>query len=256
MRLSLSIKNLTIFYDEKEVVKNFSMEVEKGKVYMIIGESGSGKSTIIKAIFGILPSNAYVSDKSKIILKIDGEKDLLKISEEERRLLRWKAFSIVLQAAQNSLNPLLKIKEQLIDSLLDHKIHFSDSDIYEVLEMVGLDKKILNFYPSQLSGGMRQRVLIAMALICKPAIILLDEPTSALDVFTQHCIINNLKRLKENLNFSMIFVTHDISLVPVIGDYVFVLKDGMIVEEGNAKDVFFSPSSEYTKMLIKSAGYG
>jgi len=250
----LEIKNLTVSYinqlkQNKVIIEDFNLRLRDKSVCMIIGESGSGKSTVAKSILRLLPHNFVFSNYSKIMFD---NKDLLEMSENELREVRYKEIAMVFQASQNSLNPLLKIRRQLIDSLIDHNISFTEYDLIHALELVNLDKRVLNMYPSELSGGMKQRVIIAMALLPKPRLIILDEPTSALDYFTQKQIILNLKYLKQKISFSMIFITHDILIAKELGDYIIVMKNGKIVEEGDTSQIFNNPKNEYTISLINS----
>lgn len=249
----LSIKNLSISYSIREgmvkSVENVSIDFPKGKNVAIIGESGCGKSTIANTVMGILAPNSKVSSESQIIFN---GKNILKASKEEQRLFRWQKASMVFQAAQNALNPTIKIGEQLRDSIYDHdgKIDI-DKRIDELLKLVKLDpKRISDSYPHELSGGQRQRVIIAMSMVLEPELIVLDEPTTALDMITQTYIFDILLDIHKQRNLSMILITHDLTAAVKLADIIVVMYGGKVMEIGSTYDIFNNPQHPYTEGLI------
>jgi peptide/nickel transport system ATP-binding protein len=251
----LSIKNLSISYSLREgyvkSIENISIDFPKGKNTAIIGESGCGKSTIANSIIGILAPNSLVSKESQIIFN---DKNILKATKEEQRLFRWQKASMVFQAAQNALNPTVRIGEQLSDSIIDHS-KISNSKIKEKLkELLSLVKleseRVLTSYPHELSGGQRQRVIIAMSMVLDPELIILDEPTTALDMITQTYIFDILLDIHKKRNLSMILITHDLTAAVKLADIIVVMYGGKIMETGNTDDLFENPQHPYTEGLI------
>ena len=251
----LKIQNLCVDFLTEEghfrAVDNVSFSIEKNEIFGLVGESGSGKSTIVKSILRILPAPGIIS-KGEIIYKND---DILSLDEQSMDHLRWKTISIVKQKALNSLNPLLKIKKQITDTITAHeKIDQNELDIRcnILIDMVGIDREYLNSYPHELSGGMRQRVVIAIALALKPNLIIMDEPTTALDVVIEKDIILKILELKEKLGFSILFITHDLELILEFSDRVGVMKNGVIKELNNTEVIKSGGTHKYTKTLINS----
>jgi len=253
----LKIEELTVDYKVKEgdlrSVCGASFDVEEAKVTGLIGESGCGKTTIVQAIFNILPPNGYI-ESGRVIYK---GKNILELSPEEQRKCRWKEIATVFQAAQNSLNPVMKIKDQFYDVFEDHDTKLSHKQIMEKMEekirLVKLDPdRVLHLFPHQLSGGMKQRVVIAMSLLLEPEILILDEPTTALDLITQSYIMTLLKNINEKLNITMLMVSHDISNVAKLTDKVVVMYAAQIIEIGTVEDIFYNSFHPYTKGLIDS----
>jgi peptide/nickel transport system ATP-binding protein len=251
----LSLKNLSISYSIREglvkSVENVSIEFEKGKNTAIIGESGCGKSTIANSIIGILSPNSKISDKSEIVFN---HKNILKASKEEQRLFRWKVTSMVFQAAQNALNPTIRIGEQLLDSIFDHKsISTSEATkkVNELLNLVKLDpERVMNSYPHELSGGQRQRVIIAMSMVLDPQLIILDEPTTALDMITQTYIFDILLDIHRKRNLSMILITHDLTAAVKLAHKIIVMYGGKIMESAYTDDLFKNPLHPYSEGLL------
>ncbi len=251
----ISIKNLSIAYSIREgwvkSVENVSIEFPKGKNTAVIGESGCGKSTIANSIIGILAYNSKISAESQIIF--DG-KNVLKASKEEQRNFRWKKASMVFQAAQNALNPTVKIGEQLADSMIDHGINNKaeiSKKIEELLNLVKLDApRVLNSYPHELSGGQRQRVIIAMSMVLDPELIILDEPTTALDMITQTYIFDILLDIHKKRNLSMILITHDLTAAVKLADKIVVMYGGKVMESGSTEEMFDNPQHPYTEGLL------
>ncbi|RYX99842.1 ABC transporter ATP-binding protein [bacterium] len=251
----LDIKNLSIHYSIREgtvkSVEDVSIDFPKGKNTAIIGESGCGKSTIANSIVGILSPNSIVKDQSQIVFR---GKNILKASKEEQRLFRWQKASMVFQAAQNALNPTIKIGEQLLDSIYDHiKISKNDAlkKVDELLKLVKLDaNRVINSYPHELSGGQRQRVIIAMSMVLDPELIILDEPTTALDMITQTYIFDILLEIHRTKNLSMILITHDLTAAVKLADKIVVMYGGKVMESGETDDIFRNPLHPYTEGLL------
>lgn len=255
----LEIKNLSIDFKVRRGIlracDNISMSIYRGDIVGIIGESGSGKSTMASGILKTIKSPGCISDGEIIYHTPEGDKvDLLKLTEKEYSKYRWVNITTVFQAAQNVLNPSLKIKEHFLETAWAHKSKMSDKEILEksknLLKDVRLEERVLESYPYQLSGGMKQRTIIALSLLLEPDILILDEPTTALDVITQWYIIDILRKIHEERNITMIFMTHDVSIIGSIVDRLAVMYAGQLVEYGKVKDVFFNPTHPYTYGLM------
>jgi peptide/nickel transport system ATP-binding protein len=251
----LEVRNLSVNYiTMRGVVKaldRVSFDLDENETIAVVGETGSGKSTIAKAIVRVLEENARITGGEVIFEGVD----VLKLSEEEfRRNYRWVKVAMVPQGSMNSLNPVLRVVDQMIEPLVLRGVPKVDAIKIagEALESVGLPKDTLNRYPHQLSGGMKQRVIIAMAIQARPKLIILDEPTSALDVMTQANIMNLLKRLKREFKLSYIFITHDLALASELADKVLVLYAGRVAELGSADLVYTDPKHPYTQGLMTS----
>jgi len=251
----LEVRNLSVNYTTmRGVVKaldRVSFDLDENETIAVVGETGSGKSTIAKAIVRVLEENARITGGEVIFEGVD----VLKLSEEEfRRNYRWVKVAMVPQGSMNSLNPVLRVVDQMIEPLVLRGVPKVDAIKIagEALESVGLPKDTLNRYPHQLSGGMKQRVIIAMAIQARPKLIILDEPTSALDVMTQANIMNLLKRLKREFKLSYIFITHDLALASELADKVLVLYAGRVAELGSADLVYTDPKHPYTQGLMTS----
>jgi len=252
----LRIENLKLYYrTRKGVVKavdDVSFVLNKGETLAVVGESGCGKSSMAIAIMRLLPRNIETY-QGRIIL--DGE-DISRLSDKllKERIL-WKKISMVFQGAMNSLNPVLKIGFQIAETIMEHE-KTSKKEALAIarksLELIRLPEFIAERYPHELSGGMKQRVVIAMSLVLNPSVVILDEPTSALDVITQANIINLLKRLKKERGLSYIFITHDLAVASELADRVAVMYGGEIVENGTAEQVYLKPHHPYTQKLIAS----
>ena len=245
----------TYFYTSKGIVKavdNVSFKVGRGEVLGIAGESGCGKSTLGFSLIRLVPPPGRIVDGRVIFM---GE-DILKMPEEEfRTKVRWKGISMVFQGAMNALNPVYTVGDQIAEVLMLHKGLSKKEALEEaanLLKMVGLDPRRVRSYPHELSGGMKQRVVIAMALALRPSLVIADEPTTALDVVVQAQIMNLLKRLQRELKMSIILITHDMSLIAEIADKVAIMYAGKIVEIGSSDRVFNNPLHPYTRALINS----
>lgn len=250
----LSIRDLDVWYRQRgqqlHVLERINLSFERGSFTAVIGESGCGKSTLMSAILGTLASNAITSKKAQI--DFNGQ-NLIDLSNEEIRLFRWQEIAMVFQAAQNALSPTLTIQEQLCDSIFDHR-SISRAGALEVatqwLQKVRMDpKRTLPSYPHQLSGGMRQRVMIALAMVLDPDIIILDEPTTALDVITQRYIFDILRQLHQESQ-TMILVTHDLSSAQELADTVIVMYGGCVMEQAPAEEFFKQPRHPYSQGLL------
>ena len=232
-------------------VRDFSMHINKNEIFGLVGESGSGKSTVIKSILRILPAPGVIT-KGEIKFK---DQDILELDESELSSLRWSHISVVKQKALNSLNPLLKIKEQIIDTIRAHE-QIKTKDAMErcnaLMDLVEIDRNYLNSYPHELSGGMKQRVVIAIALALKPELIIMDEPTTALDVVIEKEIILKILDLKSQLGFSLLFITHDLNLILGFADRVGVMLEGELVDTDTAEIIKSGGNNVYTTKLINS----
>lgn len=252
----LEIKNMNISYHTPTktvyAVQDVSLTVEAEDSVGIVGESGSGKSTLAMGILRLLPEN---------ITEIDGKallngKDIIKMSPKELNEVRWVEMSVVFQKAMNALSPVHRIGEQMEDI---YHVHFPQTPkaevkekIFELLKMVNLNERVYSSYPHELSGGMMQRVAIALSLIFKPKLLIMDEATTALDVVTQTQILNEIMDLEKNLKIARIMITHDMSVVSSTCKHVVVMYAGRIMEQGPVKDVLVNPKHPYTKGLLNS----
>jgi peptide/nickel transport system ATP-binding protein len=230
-------------------VDSVDMTVHKGEFVGVVGESGCGKSTLLFAIARLLSPPAEITGGS---VMFHGE-NLVTLTSRELNALRWKNYSVVMQSAMNALNPVTTIGAQFRD-VIDAHTSFSAAQAAkrsaELLELVGIDPIHLKSYPHQLSGGMRQRAMIAMALLFTPELVIMDEPTSALDVVAQRSLMVQIKELQQQLGFAVIFVTHDMSLVSHFSDQLLVMYAGQVIESGPTRTVFDSPAHPYSQGLL------
>lgn len=254
----LSVKNLHIkFKSHKKIfnaVNGVSLNLSQGETLGIVGESGAGKSVTFYSLLGLLPKG-----KAKVSFgeAIFNGKDLLKLPDKEMLKIRGKEISIIFQDPMTSLNPYLKVGTQIIEALKTHyKISKKDAkqETLKILREVGINvpEKRFEQYPHEFSGGMRQRIMISMALITKPKLLIADEPTTALDVTIQAQILNLLRDLKTKYSMSIIFITHDLGIVAEMCDNVCIMYAGSIVESGSVRDIFYNPKHPYTISLKKS----
>ncbi|WP_112480901.1 ABC transporter ATP-binding protein [Vibrio variabilis] len=255
MSALLEINNLCVDYVSPNgvarAVNNVSLTINEGETLGIAGESGCGKSTLAFAISRLHKAPALISE-GEILYK--GE-DVLKMNDRKLRQFRWNDVSVVFQSAMNSLNPVITIGEQLTDVILAHKkIPYKQAHekAVELLSIVGIHGDRMGSFPHQLSGGMRQRVVIAVALALEPKLIIMDEPTTALDVVVEREILNELYDLKTKFGFSILFISHDLSLMGEIADRIGVMYAGNLIELGEAQQVFGAPVHPYTKGLVAS----
>jgi peptide/nickel transport system ATP-binding protein len=251
----LEINNLCVDYVSPNgvarAVNDVSLSIAPGETVGIAGESGCGKSTLAFAISRLHKAPALISEGEIIY---NGQ-DVLKMNDKQLRNFRWNDVSVVFQSAMNSLNPVITIGEQLTDVILAHrKIKYQEAHdrAVELLNIVGIHGDRMASFPHQLSGGMRQRVVIAVALALEPKLIIMDEPTTALDVVVEREILNELYELKSKFGFSILFISHDLSLMGEIADRIGVMYAGNLIELGDAQDVFGNPQHPYTKGLISS----
>jgi oligopeptide/dipeptide ABC transporter ATP-binding protein len=252
----LRIEDLVLYFRTQhgmvQAVDGLNFELDYNKAVVIVGESGCGKTSLAKAILRLLPRNAGTYSGH---IYLEGT-DVMKFSDEEfRQNVRWVGMSMVPQAAMNALNPVLKVGDQVAEPAIIHLGVSKEKALQQALNMfqhVGVPEDFLGRYAFELSGGMRQRVAIAMALVTSPNLIILDEPTSALDVLTQANIFNVLKRIKKELGTSYILITHDIATSSELADYVAVMYAGQIVEVGDAYRFFAGPLHPYSQKLMAS----
>jgi len=251
----LDIRNLTVEYRTPKgpfhAVNDVSFVLEPGERFGLVGESGSGKSTTILALMRMLRGGEVTGGS----IHLNG-RDLLAVSDRDYRELRFAEMSLVPQGAMSSLNPVLRIREQIGDIFDDHGVRHGPSErtrlIGDLLQRVGLPATVQNRFPHELSGGMKQRVCIAMSIALKPSLILADEPTSALDVMVQKQVLGTLGRVQRELGAAIILIGHDMALMAHFVTRIGVMYRGKLVETGPVKEVFANPQHSYTRMLIES----
>ena len=252
----LELKNVNVRYIMKDkkvhACQHVSLEIEEQDSIGIVGESGSGKSTLASAVLRLLPHR---------ITQVDGEilyngKDLLKLTKDEMDALRWTDLSIVFQKSMSALSPVHKVGAQMEDV---YRVHFPNADkneikqrVYDLFKVVNLSDRVYELYPHELSGGMMQRVSIALSLLHNPRLLVLDEATTALDVVTQSQILREIMSLEQNLNVTRIMITHDVSVVASTCKKIAVMYAGRLMESGETKDVLVNPQHPYTQGLLKS----
>jgi len=254
----LSVENLRVVFNTRNgqtvAVENMAFSLEAGKVLGIVGESGSGKSVACYSLLGLIPTPPGKIESGRALFR---GKDLLQMTEKELRHIRGNKIAMIFQDPMTSLNPYMRISDQLIEVLLQHKkINKKDARakaIYSLVEVGITDaEKRIDEYPHQFSGGMRQRVMIAMALLAEPELLIADEPTTALDVTVQAQILALIKNLQKTHNLAVIFITHDLGVALQMADDVLVMEKGRLVEKGSAETIFKSPSQPYTKKLLSA----
>jgi peptide/nickel transport system ATP-binding protein len=251
----LELRELVVEYGvgprSARAVDGVDLVIHEGEVLGLAGESGCGKTTIANAVLQILRPPARITGGS---ITFEGEEILGKSAEQLRRY-RWRNVSMVLQSAMNALNPVMRVGDQFVDMMQAHERISKQRALRaagDLLEVVGIDRRRVRAYPHQLSGGMRQRVIIAMALALRPELVILDEPTTALDVVVQREILQQIKELQHELGFSVLFITHDVSLLFELADRVAIMYAGELVETASASALAANPQHPYTQGLLRS----
>lgn len=257
----LSVRDLCVEYHTAAgrllAVDGASFDLHPGETIALIGESGSGKTTLGLGVLRLLPKSARTPAGQILYRRREGHTvDVLRLQAEEMRRFRWQECAMVFQAAQNALNPVARVWDQMLDTVRAH-CALSRGEVRErserLLAMVQLEpRRVLHAFPHELSGGMRQRVLIAMSLLLDPQVLILDEPTTALDILTQRAILDVLRSIREQLQVAMVFISHDLSLAAELADRVATMYAGKIVELGTVRDIFYDPRHPYTLGLIKA----
>ncbi|MEV4013251.1 ABC transporter ATP-binding protein [Nonomuraea angiospora] len=257
----LEIRDLSVDYlsgsGTVHAVADVSLDLRRGEVLGLAGESGSGKSTLANAVARLLRPPAAITSGSVVYRRQDGTTvDVLGLGKSELRAFRWKELAVVFQSAMNALNPVSTVGAQIDDVLRVHVPGMSRGDraerAVELLRRVGISADRRRSYPHELSGGMRQRAAIAIALALNPEIIIMDEPTTALDVVVQRDILHEIRELRQEYGFAVVFITHDLSLLMEISDRIAIMYAGRVVEAGSAKAIHRSPRHPYTLGLLRS----
>lgn len=256
MQKALEVKQLTVHYNMPygvvEAVHQVSFELEKGEMLGLIGESGSGKTTVIQSILGLIGSAGRIVQGEAILNGIN----LLQASNRELEKLRWKMISVIPQNAMNAMNPVMTIGEQIMEAILLHE-HVDRKEALsrtaQLLEMVHVSKRNIKSYPHELSGGMKQRIAIAMALACSPQVVISDEATTGLDVLTQAHIVGLIKELQRTMQLSLIFISHDLPLVSAICERIAIMYAGHIVELAPAQELMCNPIHPYSQGLLQAS---
>jgi len=252
----LQVKDLDVqYYTDAGVVyanNKINFSLKPGERLGLVGESGSGKSTMALALLRMIKAPGRIAG-GQILL---GDTDLTKLTEEQTRQIRGNEISMIPQGAMNSLNPVMRIKDQIIDGLVDHNLNLSramlEERAYQALDVVELDRKVGRMYPHELSGGMKQRACIAISVAMHPKVIIADEPTSALDVVTQRQVMQTIGRLQEELGSAVILIGHDMGLMAQFASRMAVMYAGSLAELGTVNDIFTNALHPYTEMLIES----
>ena len=260
----LEMSNLSVAYQSAEgdvrAVEQVNLSLHPGEVVGLCGESGSGKSTLAYGATRLLRPPAVITGGSvnyygRRITQGGHPVDILACNKKELHALRWREIAIVFQSAMNALNPVLRVQDQILDAIQAH-LKMSRADAKEkaatLLDLVGIPRSRLRSYPHELSGGMRQRVMIAMALAADPEVVIMDEPTTALDVVVQRDILAQIVELKETLGFSVLFITHDLSLLLELADRIAMMYAGRLLETGTAHEIMREPAHPYTRGLLNS----
>jgi peptide/nickel transport system ATP-binding protein len=249
----LEVNDLAVYYNSLwgvyKVLDGVSLSINDGEVLGIAGESGSGKSTLAEGVLNLVRPPGFVA-KGRVLFK---GKNLLSLNPKELREIRWKEIAYIPQGSMNSLNPVLKIGDQIADAMLDHGLKDNPKQhVRRLLRFVGLSEDVAEKYPHELSGGMKQRVVIAMATALNPSLIVADEPTTALDIVSQKQVIMELIKLNREYKTAIMFISHDLSIHAQIADRLVMMYAGKIVEVDQTLGIFEKPLHPYTKMLIDS----
>ncbi|MDD1514858.1 ABC transporter ATP-binding protein [Priestia megaterium] len=258
MEKMLQIKNLHVQFStyggRVQAVRGVSFDLHKGETLAIVGESGCGKSVTSQSIMRLIPTPPGRITSGSILFK---SQDLTKLSEKKMRDIRGADISMIFQDPMTALNPTLRVGEQIAENIMQHENISKEKakeKAFEMLELVGIPnpKERLKQYPHEFSGGMRQRIVIAMALVCNPEVLIADEPTTALDVTIQAQILELFKDIQQKTDVSIVLITHDLGVVAQVADRVAVMYAGKIVEIGTRRDIFYTPQHPYTKGLLRS----
>ncbi|MFS0903884.1 ABC transporter ATP-binding protein [Priestia aryabhattai] len=258
MEKIIQIKNLHVQFStyggQVQAVRGVSFDLRKGETLAIVGESGCGKSVTSQSIMRLIPTPPGRITSGSILFK---GQDLTKLSEKKMRDIRGADISMIFQDPMTALNPTLRIGEQIAENIMQHENISKEKakeKAFEMLELVGIPnpKERLKQYPHEFSGGMRQRIVIAMALVCNPEVLIADEPTTALDVTIQAQILELFKDIQQKTDVSIVLITHDLGVVAQVADRVAVMYAGKIVEIGTRRDIFYTPQHPYTKGLLRS----
>lgn len=253
------IKNLSIGFQDAatphRVVDRISFDIYENQTIAIVGESGSGKTLTAKSLIGLIKQPGFIYEGSLLLYK---NKNIAQFTPKEWDAFRGNEVAMIFQDALVSLNPTMKVGKQIIESLDNHYPQMSTKekqqkalDLLSAIE-IHHPHTVMNKYPHELSGGMRQRMMIASAIISQPQIILADEPTTSLDVTTQAQIIQLLKKIQIDFNLSIVLITHNLGIVAEIADYILVMRQGQIIERGTCEEIFYTPKHAYTKALLKA----
>lgn len=256
----LSVRDFSVVYDVDPpvaAVTHVDLELQRGEILGLAGESGCGKTTLAYGIQRLLKAPAVITSGSVLFHDADGSDiDVGALDAEQMRRFRWDRISMVFQGAMNALNPVATIGSQLEDVFEVHRPGMSKRQrreaVVELLEIVKVGAQRIRSFPHELSGGMRQRVMIAMALALRPQLMVMDEPTTALDVLVQREILRQISQLRAEFGFSVIFITHDLPLLLEISDRIAIMREGEIVELDTAERIWRSPQDEYTRTLLSS----
>lgn len=257
----LSVRNLSASYKTRrgplKAVQNVTFDLHRGETLALMGESGCGKSTLNLALLRLLPSNATIHSGEIFYTQRDGEViDVLKLSKRQLRRFLWAECAMVFQGALNSLNPVIRVRDMFYDTARAHGLRSEPQIRKRALDLfrrVRLDpERVFNAYPHELSGGMRQRVLIALGLLLNPQVVILDEPTTAVDILTQRTIIDVLMEIRDELDFSIIFISHDLTVAAEMADTVATMYAGELIEIGPVNEMFYRPRHAYTLGLLEA----
>jgi peptide/nickel transport system ATP-binding protein len=252
----LSVKDLNMVYKTRKgpvsAIDGVSFDLGWGEVMGLVGESGCGKTSIAMTLLRLLPENAFIQSGQVLL---DNENIVL-MNEREIQNLRWSRISMVFQAAMNALDPVYRVGDQILEAIQRHESDLpllgARQRITRLFELVGIDPKMMERFPHEFSGGMRQRAVIAMALACNPSLVIADEPTTALDVIVQDQVLRELRMIQESLNMSMIYISHDIAVIAEVCEKIAVMYAGRIVELASTYDIFKHPHHPYTVALMSA----
>ncbi len=256
----LTVRDFSVVYDVTppvEAVKNVSLQLQRGEILGLAGESGCGKTTLAYGVQRLLRAPAVITGGSVVFHDVaEGDIDINGLGPDAMQRFRWDKVSMVFQGAMNALNPVATIGAQLDDVFVVHRPGMTKAarrrECEELLEIVAVGRERYRSYPHELSGGMRQRVMIAMALALRPQLMVMDEPTTALDVLVQREILRQISELRHEFGFSVIFITHDLPLLLEISDRIAIMREGEIVELAASRDIWEHPQHDYTRRLLSS----